>query len=40
MNTIVRPLLLFPEIVTKFSEADVNVVIRKVTTLVLFEFIG
>jgi hypothetical protein len=37
-NTIVRPQLLFPEIVTKLSEIDVNVVIRKVTTLVLFEW--
>ena len=38
MNTIVRPQLLFPEIKTKLSEVDVNVVILKVTTLVLFEW--
>jgi len=38
MYTIVRTQLLFPEIVTKLSEIDVNVVSRKVTTLVLFEW--
>jgi hypothetical protein len=39
MNTIVvRPQLLLPEIVTKLSEVDVSVVIRTVTTFVLFEW--
>jgi len=38
MNAIVRQQLLFPEIKTKLSEVDVNVVILKVTTLVLFEW--
>lgn len=38
LNTIVRPLHLLPEIVTKLSVVDVNIVIRKVTTLVIFEW--